>query len=165
MLGSSEEVREDFLEEVGSDQGIEIMLNWDGRKVLRGGWNSREEVMTRSWSWKVRTFWKKEEHMTCKDLSGEISVMLMRNLERPGGEQSGRDQVAVPVRDGVMPQRGKKRGQEDKRLKRPRGGQQEMVGLVSPHKMTDGFFSSRRGLWSAHTNSSLMLLPRAMHLL
>ena len=36
VLGSSEEVREDFLEEVVFGQSIEIMLNWDGRGILFG---------------------------------------------------------------------------------------------------------------------------------
>lgn len=66
MLRGAEEVKEDFLEEVGFQQGIEIMLKWDGEMLSRGSWGSREEVMTRRWPWKVRTFWKQEEHMLCK---------------------------------------------------------------------------------------------------
>lgn len=94
MLGSSEEVREDFLEEVGSDQGVEIMLNWDGRKLSGRGWDSIEEVMTRRWSWKVRTFWKKEEHMTCKDLGGSDETLgICDAYDEPGGGRRGAEQT------------------------------------------------------------------------
>ena len=61
------------------------MLNWDGGKLSGGSWGCREEVRSRRGSCKVRTFWKKEEHMTCKGLGAlgnhQRSVMHVRNLE------------------------------------------------------------------------------------
>lgn len=156
VLGSSEEVREDFLEEVGSDQGVEIILNWDGRKLSGRGWDSTEEVMTRRWSWKVRTFWKEEEHMTCIDLGALVkhwgSVMLMMNLEGAGGEQSRQDPVVVPVRDGVMPARaGQKErtgGQAEEASRRPTGNGR--TGITTRNVRC--LFSPQGGMWSAHTD-------------
>lgn len=66
VLRGPEEVKEDFLEEVGLEQDIEILLKSDGEMLSRGNWGSGEGVMTRRWSWKARTFWQREKHMTCK---------------------------------------------------------------------------------------------------